>query len=301
MPYRAKQAARADEGGMDERFWQPRDSTNALLSIHGNVLQVVKVEDKGDGLPVYRAVIDYMIKSEQTQESLQIRKQFDSIKELEQGFANVELLVLPVEPTVSILKDDYEEQMLQVKTIDEEDVNELFLDGSQCKRLSTALAAVLVLASLGGTIQVVYLMEPEERWQGWLCLCVGVALLLPCAVVLHKLIKALAAFQEPSEKHGIVIDGVLTKPDSMLSEACMPPSGCCDDDDRHLAKVASYIAPEASGCYFIRYNSKRTAADGESSLASQEFISSNSSISSLSDDSPMRGHVLWQSGSLDSL
>jgi hypothetical protein len=272
----------------------------------------------------------------QPPESLQIRKEFDTRIELEPGFANVELLVLPEEPTLSILKDEYEEQMRLARTknantysdidhdnadVDDED-EIILLDGSQCKRLSTALAAILVFASLAGTIQVVSLMEPDRRWQGWLGLCGGVALLLPCAVLMHKLIKVFTAYQEPSAKQGIVIDGVLTKPEnSMLAEACLAPSSCCDDE-RQLNNVASYMAPESSGCYFIRYNtSKRTtpayppgaiattaaaaAADGTDSslVSSHDLVSSNSSISSLSDDSPLRGQVLWQSvpGSMDSL
>jgi hypothetical protein len=386
----SKQAARAaaagfllapDEGGMDERFWQrrPRDPVTgddiALLNVYGNVLQVSKIveqdsatEDGAGLVPLYRVVIDYnvvkppMVLSPSTAltatpppplETLQIRKQFDTRIELEPGFANVELLVLPEEPTLSILKDEYDEQMRLAKTntkhgvhddYDDENENddEIILDGSQCKRLSTVLAAFLVFASLAGTIQVVMLMEPDQRWQGWLCLCGGVALLLPCAVVLHKLIKLCAVYQEPSAKQGIVIgSGVLPPGHSgdtmmLLYEACLDaPSACCCEDGRQLHQVASYMAPETSGCYFIRYptTSKRSAAantttattaadvvsdgptaavamaDGtDSSLvssSSHEHIlpSSNSSISSLSSDSPMHGQDMWQpvSGSMDSL
>jgi hypothetical protein len=391
----SKQAARAaaagfllapDEGGMDERFWQrrPRDPVTgddiALLNVFGNVLQVSKVveqdsatEDGAGLVPLYRVVIDYnVVKSDQPPteppstaltatpppplETLQIRKEFDTRIELEPGFANVELLVLPEEPTLSMLKGDYEEQMRLAKTNikhggndnydddgDENDDEISFLDGSQCKRLSTVLAAFLVFASLAGTIQVVMLMEPDRRWQGWLCLCSGVALLLPCAVVLHKLIKLCAAYQEPSAKQGIVIgSGVLPPGHSgdtmmLLYEACLDaPSACCCEDGRQLHQVASYMAPETSGCYFIRYptTSKRAAAatttttattaadvvsDGptaavamadrtDSSLVSSSLhehilSSSNSSISSLSSDSPMHGQDMWQpvSGSMDSL
>lgn len=191
------------------------------------------------GFPTYTAVIDYMIESEQTHESIQIRKHFETQQFLEQGFANVELLVLPEEPKHSILKEDFDQKIQEERRVkqleqerrsrrndglsDADDTNNTeaaknnsydplgdILEGRYCnqkwKRVSTGVAAVLVLASLAGTVQVVCLMDPEVRWQGWVSVCVGVTVLLPVALLVHKCLLAFARWQalEP-EKQGYIV------------------------------------------------------------------------------------------------
>lgn len=276
-----------DEGGMDERFFWRNREKDPLLVLYGNVLQVQQTEEQP--IPKYRCVVDYVIVSEHTQESLQIRKQFETSRALEVGFANVELLVLPEDPTHSCLKREYDEQM--------HNSERLFDDHSECKRLSTAFAAFLVLASLAGTVQVIYLMDAEDRYQGWIVLCVGVTLLLPLAVMIHKIVKMIAA-----EPGGVIIGR--KDVGGMERAACLAPS-CMETD---LPEVASYVVPEASGCYFVHYakpaakdNTTTTATTRCDSEAPYDNVSSASTISSISDNSPNTGRVLWNTGSSDSM
>ena len=146
--------------------------------VRGNVLEVSVEEDSlGTGIPTYRAVIDYVVDGG-AQETIQVRKHFETQNLLTQGFSNVEILVLPEEPTYSVLREDFQQQVEEHK----EDEMEAFIRHPWCKRLSMTFAGILVLVSLGGCVQVVVRLDPLTRWQGWTVLCVGVALLLPtCA------------------------------------------------------------------------------------------------------------------------
>jgi len=172
-----------------------------------------------------------MIESEQTHESIQIRKHFETQKALEQGFSNVELLVLPDEPTHSILKDDFEKQIQQekqVKMLEQErekrrhissfDDTEIehdddllgdVLEGGdcnkKCKRMTMVFAVFLVLASLAGTIQVVCLMDKPERWKGWLSLSFGLVFLVPAALMLHRCLKSARRWNESPDKQGFIV------------------------------------------------------------------------------------------------
>jgi hypothetical protein len=303
---------------MDERFYQQKDN---VLLVRGHVREVSRTDNEG-GFPTYTAVIDYIIESEQTHETIQIRKHFETQQALEQGFANIELLVLPEEPTHSILKDDFDRQIQEEKqvklleqerqnrrknmsydTADDRDPLEDILAGrycnQKCKRLSTGVAAVLVVASLGGTVQVICLMDPALRWQGWLSFCVIVTLLLPAALLMNKCMMACTRWQEQPEKQGYIVQSYTTtgtvvtsgnnnnisktpngSNDGSISliQACMPPScgGLMDDicdqtvtdgSSRNpttaarfpYAEVASYVVPEMSGCYFVHYPTEKNS------------------------------------------
>lgn len=289
---------------LDERFASPHGS---ILLVKGHVRQVTRADNDSMGynIPTYTAVIDYMIESEKTHENLQIRKHFETQHALEQGFANVELLVLPDEPTHSVLKEDYEQHVKQEKQMhmleqerekrkrissfdEDEDDDPLgdVLEGGycnrKCKRMTVVLAAFLVLASIAGTLQVVLLMDKEERWQGWLSFSFGVVLLVPVALVIHRCTKSARRWNESSEKQGYIVhsstmDGsanshghasaaggaAIPASNTSLSDACMPPScgelveGLCDTNSRyHYTEAASYVVPDMGGCYFVRYNKR---------------------------------------------
>ena len=291
---------------LEDRFACHRGS---VLLVKGHVLQVSRADNDsmGYGIPTYTAVIDYMIESEKTNESIQIRKQFETLQALEQGFANVELLVLPDEPTHSILKDDYDQHLRQEKHMhmleqerekrklissfdsgDEKDDDPFgeVLDGGycnkKCKRITVALAALLVLASITGSLQVVLLMEEDDRWKGWLSFVFGLMLDVPVALLIYRYTKLARGWNESSEKQGYIVqsstmNGSVTLPinqsttrgtvaalpssTASLADACMPPScsdlmeGICDDNGKYnYTQAASYVVPEIGGCYFIRYD-----------------------------------------------
>lgn len=175
-----------------------------------------------------------MIESSTTHETMQIRKHFETQKALEQGFSNVELLVLPDEPTHSILKDDFERQIQQEKQVkmleqerekrrhissfddtEIENDDDLFLEGGdcnkKCKRMTMAFAVFLVLASLAGTIQVVCLMDKTERWKGWLSLSFGLVFLVPAALMLHRCLKSARRWNESPDKQGFIVQSSTNK------------------------------------------------------------------------------------------
>ena len=292
---------------LEERFACHKGS---VLLVKGHVLQVSRADNDSMGykIPTYTAVIDYMVESEKTNESIQIRKHFETQQVLEQGFGNVELLVLPEEPTHSILKDDYDQHLRQEKhmeklqqererrktdssfdtgDVDDDPLGEV-LDGEycnrKCKRMTTAVAAFLVLASIAGTIQVVLLMEEEERWKGWLSLVAGLTLNIPVALLIYRCTKSAHGWNESSEKQGYIVqsstmNGSVRSPNpqsptsgtASLANACMPPScsalveGICDGNGKYnYSEVVSYVVPEMSGCYFVHYNNRR----GDRSTAS---------------------------------
>jgi hypothetical protein len=293
--------------GTDARFYD-----DSVLFVRGNVRDVLLADHGGGVMPIYTAIVDYIIEREDTHECIQIRKHFDTSQVLEQGFANVELLVLPGEPTQSILKEDFYQQVEEERRaakmmedrakrrgigMDDENATKPdndtlgdILEGHYCKwkRVSTCFASLLVLASLAGTVQVVCLIDPDKRWQGWVSFCIGVALLLPLALSIHKFMVACTRWHEQPEKQGFIVQTYTTAgahssryDSSSLQQACMPPSGYCGamysdsnargaDDMGDLdndvagnerrrrkpptyAEVASYIVPEMSGCYFVHY------------------------------------------------
>lgn len=271
--YQSPTTRGASRHEVDERFGTHHTTTaSSCLLVHGNVLQVQQIEE--EPLPKYRSVIDYVIVSEHTQESLQIRKQFETTRALQVGFANVELLVLPEDPTQSCIKQELEE----------ETTNDGDTTSGGCQRFSMAVAIFLVVASVAGTVQVIYLMNPDERRKGWIVLFTGLVLLFPCAFIIHKFVKLLAA-----EPGGVIVG---RKEHSMERAACLAPS-CMGAE---IPEVASYVVPEASGCYFVHYEKPR-CFDSE---APYDNVSSASTISSISDNSPNTGKILWPENDKDS-
>lgn len=260
---------------------QQRQSSNEnwlqrpdLLHVHGNVLQVDAVDD-GLGI-INKVVIDYVISNQSTDERVQIRKHFETRQLLEPGFANVELLVLPEEPTNSIIKGDQRPSL----TESEDDGDDWLLDLPKYRQLSTVFASLLIVASLAGTIQVVHLMDEQEQWKGWVSVCVGVTLLLPVALFIVSCMSGIS-FLQNYEKRGYVVEknGKHVKKEqpsqdaSLFQQAVLPCSNLCDPD------VASYVVPETSGCYFINLEKQRPASPEQSSHNSMD-----SSVSSISTE-----------------
>ncbi|GKY98931.1 hypothetical protein MPSEU_000848900 [Mayamaea pseudoterrestris] len=258
------------------------------MIVLGHIRQV-SIRDSELGIPVYSAVIDYMVPvmspimdtvdsldnaqiwaaaincpsliSECTNQyysnslakphRLHIRKQFESQLPLEEGFSNVELLVLPQEPTYSVIRDDYE------KELQEEEQQQQFLDeeyclwkASKCRKLSMALSGSLVLGSIAGAIHVVEHLEPMHQGYGWMVVCFGIPLLLPGAIFINW---CLQAFQDAldfgSEKQGIIID------DKTAQGPYSPSCGNFSDSARETsdeADIRSEHIAETAGCYFIR-------------------------------------------------
>jgi len=230
------------------------NARNSVLLVRGHVLQVSVEDDSlGTGIPTYKAVIDYMVprrtnsgggggnnsagvettsikatvndNGDNDDDQIQIRKQFETQQLLQEGFSNVELLVLPNEPTHSVLKDDWQKEWEEHRHYDDEWWNRAWF-----RRTSTAAASALVLASVAGGIHVVTRLEQSQRKWGWIIMCAGVAVLLPSAIGVHYLIQIFQMMMNfQSERSGIVLRGGgrgKTTPHSYTgSSARMTPRG----------------------------------------------------------------------------
>ena len=318
---------------------------NDSVLVRGHVLQVSIEEDSlGTGIPTYKAVIDYMIENPvvaaaaaagtgldssypslnhhhdgSSPETIQIRKHFETQHLLTEGFANVELLVLPTEPTHSVLREDYE-QAVEEQYKEQEEMS-IVMRGSFCKRVSTIFAAVLVMVSLAGSVQVVTKLDPLIRWKGWLILCVGVTLLLPAALVVHRALVAIQRTMEwQSNKAGIILRGATSSMKDFWDEAWdsgyLDPNLCDDSTDRGRMSIQRNPTNVTStaGCYFVNMGNRRKQPlasptmlpahissdlrrqveaslennDGELSRSQGSFASSVSSLSAPNSDSSSR-------------
>lgn len=163
---------------------------------------------------------------------LQIRKEFETLHPLEQGFGNVELLVLHHEPTTSILKEDWEQQVLEEM---EESRSRRrassklgfcgcvhkfcrCLDGVCCgfgkdaygehliwKRVWIGFCLLMMLVSMGGCVLSVHKLPDDLRRLGWLCLCLASLLVIPVALVIRLSLTSVQRSVIPQGRAGIIV------------------------------------------------------------------------------------------------
>jgi len=249
--------------------------------VHGHVLEVSVEEDSlGTGIPTYKAVIDYMVKpSSSTKNTVQVRKHFETQQLLQEGFANVEILVLPQEPTYSVLREEFQQQVEEHK----EDEQEAFIRQNWCKRISMAFAAFLVFLSLTGSVQVVVRLDPLIRWKGWALLLSGVVFLLPAGLLVHRAMYALQRVMEwQSAKAGVIIRGAKATMQNMWDELDELDPGACDDEPIEATGQLHDSATTAAGCYFVDVGRPKHNITTTTSVDEELTHNSNSTVSSLS-------------------
>ncbi|GAX17985.1 hypothetical protein FisN_18Hh198 [Fistulifera solaris] len=261
------------------------------ILVRGHVLQVSVEEDAmGSGLPTYRAVIDYMVNSPVGDNKIQVRKHFATQHLLEQGFANVEILVIPQEPTSSVLKEVFQQQVEDQK----EDEQEALIRPTFCKRLSMTFSFILVLVSLGACVQAVVHLDPLERWKGWVLLCIGATVLLPTGLFVHRALQVMHRTMElHSENAGIILKGATNTMQNLWDniDDMLDPQGACEDNaiTETIRDVHSKCAP--TGEYFVELKSlgqpNKSPSNVEDTIAEKttlpyEARSSHSTVSSLS-------------------
>lgn len=176
--------------------FEKRDSRKVM----GHVLQVTLGEDNlGTGIPVYHAVVDYVVSDNETgKEPLQIRKCFTSKKLLDEGFANVEILVLSDDPTTAILLEDFYEQKKEQEA------------QSPPSGAYLVLIHLVAFILIGGSIfgGVLVILRLNKRLYGWISLGVGIVLLYPAALMLYEVISFLYGIAGPlGDRPGIIIHG----------------------------------------------------------------------------------------------
>jgi hypothetical protein len=241
------------------------------ITVRGHVLQVTMQEETslGTGIPTYKAVIDYMVTTTSTaggagpgavggvgddteassSHKIQIRKQFETQTHLEQGFANVELLVLQNEPTHSVLKEDWEAQVEEMEAEQRQEAGRGIFSGCCCsskwwKRLWIACCIVIILMSLLASVVAVHRLPHEQRSTGWICVCAGIALLLPTAVLIRMLLTAVQrSLQQGSEAAGVIVQGGATGLKNYSCDALENIfTSACDDDEKNKAISAVAVA-----------------------------------------------------------
>lgn len=246
------------------------------ITVRGNVRMVTLEEASlGTGIPIYKAVIDYMIPaqlcaqydnpsqyppsgtpypsgypastvgtSEPTAElnseagdtlntsrpALQIRKEFETMHPLQQGFGNVELLVLHHEPTTSILKEDWEQQVIEEMEESRSRRNSKreccgcissfcrCIDGVFCgfgkdaygehliwKRIWIGFCLFMMLLSMAGSVLAVHRLPVDNQRLGWLCLCLESLLVIPVALGIRMAVTCFQRSVVPQGRAGVVV------------------------------------------------------------------------------------------------
>ena len=262
--------------------------TQDSLLVRGNVLQVT-VNDMDVGVPTYTAVIDYFVGEDKSQ--IQIRKEFTTQTFLEQGFGNVELLVLADEPTLSVLKNDWQTQL---EEMEEERVHPSFLANKLWKRAWVVILGTMVLASLAGSvISARFLPTGRTRIVGCILVCITIVCLFHIALWLRMALTKM-------ERYFLVRNGVILREGgqwgdnssaveralSSASTGCDPfdvlDANACDDmgqfslandRQRQIEMSSTMNLEESAGCYVIQMNPQNDMGRNASMVSD---VSSNS-------------------------
>ena len=202
-------------------IFEQRDSSKAM----GHVLQVSLGEDVlGTGIPVYYALVDYVVEGESDEDHMQVRKVFSCRKLLEEGFANVEVLYLTDDPTTAILMEDFLDQK------EERESQALTPPSLAYFAVIYSVAAILIGTSIFGAILAIHRLDDDVELYGWISLAVGVVLLYPCARLLYWSVAYVYSLSTPfSERPGVILRGKrLYWTNQCL---CVNPSEIFNNDD----------------------------------------------------------------------
>lgn len=165
--------------------------------------------------------------------ALLFRKEFETLHPLEQGFGNVELLVLHHEPTTSIIKEDWEQQVMEEM---EESRHRRSspncldccgclsyccrcLDGVFCgflakdsygehliwKRIWICFCLTMTLVAMAGSVLAVHRLPTQDLQLGWISLCLESLLIIPMALLVRLALVGLQRSVIPSGRAGIVV------------------------------------------------------------------------------------------------
>jgi hypothetical protein len=221
-------------------------------TVMGHVLQISLGEDAdGTGIPVYHALVDYVVDHQhndcagagaagnlddtfhEPEEPLQVRKCFSTRKLLEEGFANVEVLVLTEDPTMSILFDDYlEEKMARAA---QEPPGVMWVAAVH------TIAILLIGTSFVGGLHVLRRLQASQQVYGWMTLGIGTILLYPTAIVMYKTVTLCYRWAGPF-RPGVIIHGAAGRLDcTQRCGANMNPMDIMLDDP-HDSILASHTS-----------------------------------------------------------
>ena len=260
----------------------------ACRKVMGHVLQVSVGEDAdGTGIPVYNALIDYVVDAGE-EEPLQVRKCFQTQKLLEEGFANVEVLVLTDDPRTSILFDDY---ILDKKHQFSAQPSMVWIAGMYLVSL------LLIGTSIVGGLHALRKLEPSQKAYGWVLLVVGSAFLYPTAIFLYQIFCGWFAWL--ADRPGVIVHGAARRLDQcgaleVFQDQSCPCVGSDPRENPTSPRLATASTVELSnvqnpfsstlypnaGCDAGNYNVHMLR--GQSSLSSMSSVRTNTTRSSTS-------------------
>ena len=170
---------------------------------------------------MYHAVVDYVLVGDDADaEPIQVRKVFCTKHLLEEGFANVEVLVLYDDPTTAILMDDYVRQKKDVERreetrkkneefgLSEDDGDDGVVPTLVITVMTYTIAAILISVSLIGAVLIILRLPSNRRVFGWASLSVAILMLYPTAKGVYSCICYIYRFVGPlSDRPGVIING----------------------------------------------------------------------------------------------
>ena len=167
---------------------------------------------------MYHAVVDYVLVGDDADaEPIQVRKVFCTKHLLEEGFANVEVLVLYEDPTTAILMDDYVRQKKEVEQKQETrkkneefgiDEDEGVVPTLVITIMTYTIASILISVSLIGAVLIILRLPSNRRVFGWVSLSVATLMLYPTAKGVYSFICYVYRFIGPlSDRPGVIING----------------------------------------------------------------------------------------------
>lgn len=171
------------------------------LHVKGSVLESTVNPDGEAGIPTYHALIDYVYHDNGNESDIQIRKAYPTETLLNKGFSNVDMLVLPDDPTSGVLVDEW------AREVEEERKNEAETRGITL--FSYILGILFILLSIFGAFHAVRLLPDEQKTSGWVSLAFGIALLGPVSFLCYSMTAVLIS---RSQNHPIL--------------ACQVPTHC---------------------------------------------------------------------------
>lgn len=208
--------------------------TQGSILIRGHVLEVTRESDETTGgIPMYKAVVDYFVDADDDNDNnnnnnngmitnqIQIRKTFETQTQLQQGFGNVDLLVLKDDPTSCILREDWQNTLEEMEeeyykqqgnyntsttitqlqqqqgTNHNNNTSSWYNCCSNYKNLSNTwwwkriwitFLSILVLVSLAGSIVSARYLPKHFRVVGWWILTISILSLLPLSIFIRMFI-----------------------------------------------------------------------------------------------------------------
>ncbi|KAL3916214.1 MAG: hypothetical protein SGARI_008004 [Bacillariaceae sp.] len=149
---------------------------------------------------------------------------------LEEGFANVEVLVLTDDPTTAILMEDFLEQKKDQEAHARDAPSMAYLV------MIYLVAAVLIGTSIVGSVLVILRMKAPLY--GWISLGIGVVLMYPLALWLTNSMSYLCSMAGPlHERPGSIIHGQRYTCSGKRCGAMLDPSEIFGDDEKPNSKT----------------------------------------------------------------